>query len=134
MSSEYKVNDNELIKNTGNYLDNACVWTSGNNFNIVNFVNSGDVFEIIVDMVREGIENPTQWYEKNYRNGDYEVDLRVQVTKTEWRSMKAYLAGVSDDVEPYGTLLAVKLGVYAIDYKVGEAYNICDGTYTVVSE
>ena len=121
MSSEYKVNDNELIKNTGNYLDNACVWTSGNNSNIV-------------DMVREGIENPTQWYEKNYRNGDYEVDLRVQVTKTEWRSMKAYLAGVSDDVEPHGTLLAVKLGVYAIDYKVGEAYNICDGTYTVVAE
>ena len=97
-------------------------------------MNSGDVFEIIVDMVREGIENPTQWYEKNYRNGDYEVDLRVQVTKTEWRSMKAYLAGVSDDVEPHGTLLAVKLGVYAIDYNVGEAYNICDGTYTVVSE
>lgn len=134
MSSEYKVNDNELIKNTGNYLDNACVWTSGNNSNIVSFVNSGDVFEIIVDMVREGIENPTQWYEKNYRNGDYEVDLRVQVTKTKWRSMKAYLAGVSDDVEPHGTLLAVKLGVYAIDYKVGEAYNICDGTYTVVAE
>lgn len=134
MSGEYKVNDNELIKNTGNYLDNACVWTSGNNSNIVNFVNSGDVFEIIVDMVRGGIENPTQWYEKNYRNGDYEVDLRVQVTKTEWGSMKAYLAGVSDDVEPHGTLLAVKLGVYAIDYKVGEAYNICDGTYTVVSE
>ena len=48
--------------------------------------------------------------------------------------MKAYLAGVSDDVEPHGTLLAVKLGVYAIDYKVGEAYNICDGTYTVVAE
>ena len=134
MSSEYNVNDNELIKNTGNYLDNACVWTSGNNSNIVNFVNSGDVFEIIVDMVREGIENPAQWYEKNYRDGDYEVDLRVQVTKTEWRSMKAYLAGVSDDVEPHGTLLAVKLGVYAIDYKVGEAYNICDGTYTVVAE
>lgn len=134
MSEGYKVSESEIIKNTGNFIDNACVWTSGNNSNIVNFVNSGNVFEIIVDMVREGIENPTQWYEKNYRNGDYEVDLRVQVTKTEWRSMKAYLAGVSDDVEPHGTLLAVKLGVYTIDYKVGEAYNICDGTYTVVAE
>lgn len=134
MSEGYKVSESEIIKNTGNFIDNACVWTSGNNSNIVNFVNSGNVFEIIVNMVQEGIANPTQWYEKNYRDGNYEVDLRVQVTKTEWGSMKAYLAGVKDDVEPYGTLLAVRLGIYATDYNVGEAYNICDGTYTVVAE
>ena len=51
MSDGYKVSENEIIKNTGNFIDNACVWTSGNNSNIVNFVNSGNVFEIIVDMV-----------------------------------------------------------------------------------
>lgn len=134
MSEGYKVSESEIIKNTGNFIDNACVWISGNNSNIVNFINSGNVFDIIIEMVKEGIKNPTQWYEKNYVEGKYEVQIRTQVTETAWGSVKALIAGVKDDVEPYGTLLAVRLGIYATDYNVGEAYNICDGTYTVVSE
>lgn len=134
MSEGYKVSESEIIKNTGNFIDNACVWISGNNSNIVNFINSGNVFDIIIEMVKEGIKNPTQWYEKNYVEGKYEVQIRTQVTETAWGSVKALIAGVKDDVEPYGTLLAVRLGIYATDYNVGEAYNICDGTYTVVAE
>lgn len=134
MSEGYKVSESEIIKNTGNFIDNACVWISGNNSNIVNFINSGNVFDIIIEMVKEGIKNPTQWYEKNYVEGKYEVQIRTQVTETAWGSVKALIAGVGDDVEPHGRLLAVRLDIYATDYNVGEAYNICDGTYTVVSE
>lgn len=134
MSTEYNVKENDIIKNTGIYLDNACVWTASDNANIVNFINSGNVFDIIIEMVKEGIKNPTQWYEKNYVEGKYEVQIRTQVTETAWGSVKALIAGVSDDVEPHGRLLAVRLDIYATDYNVGEAYNICDGTYTVVSE
>ena len=134
MSEGYKVSESEIIKNTGNFIDNACVWISGNNSNIVNFINSGNVFDIIIEMVKEGIKNPTQWYEKNYVEGKYEVQIRTQVTETAWGSVKALIAGVGDDVEPHGRLLAVRLDIYATDYNVGEAYNICDGTYTVVAE
>lgn len=117
-----------MIKNSNtrektiDVLEKHCGIFEGYNPELVEFVQSNDVLDEIIDSIEEGLDNLGDKVAFNCSAGDFAVDIDVTVSNLQGR---LFMDGV---INPEFSRL-VKLYVFAQDFASDDDYIICDDVY-----
>ena len=104
-------------------IDKHSEYIEGYDVELVDYVQSEDILNEIMDSIEEGLDNLKSRVSFNCSAGDFDVDIEVTVYEIEQDSIYA-----SSVLDPKFSRL-VKLYIFAEDYSVDEDYVICDDVY-----
>lgn len=122
MGKKFIIKDNNTREKTIDVLEKHCGRFEGYNLELIEFVQSNDVLDEIIDSIEEGLDNLGDKVAFNCSAGDFAVDIDVVVSNLQGR---LFMDGV---INPEFSRL-VKLYIFAQDFANDDDYIICDDVY-----
>lgn len=122
MGKKFIIKDSNTREKTIDVLEKHCGRFEGYNPELIEFVQSNDVLDEIIDSIEEGLDNLGDKVAFNCSAGDFAVDIDVTVYNLQGR---LFMDGV---INPEFSRL-VKLYVFAQDFASDDDYIICDDVY-----
>lgn len=122
MGKKFIIKDSNTREKTIDVLEKHCGRFEGYNPELIEFVQSNDVLDEIIDSIEEGLDNLGDKVAFNCSAGDFAVDIDVIVSNLQGR---LFTDGVTN---PEFSRL-VKLYVFAQDFASDDDYIICDDVY-----
>lgn len=122
MGKKFIIKDSNTREKTIDVLEKHCGRFEGYNLELIEFVQSNDVLDEIIDSIEEGLDNLGDKVAFNCSAGDFAVDIDVTVSNLQGR---LFMDGV---INPEFSRL-VKLYIFAQDFANDDDYIICDDVY-----
>lgn len=122
MGKKFIIKDSNTREKTIDVLEKHCGRFEGYNPELIEFVQSNDVLDEIIDSIEEGLDNLGDKVAFNCSAGDFAVDIDVTVSNLQGR---LFMDGV---INPEFSRL-VKLYIFAQDFANDDNYIICDDVY-----
>lgn len=122
MGKKFIIKDSNTREKTIDVLEKHCGRFEGYNPELIEFVQSNDVLDEIIDSIEEGLDNLGDKVAFNCSAGDFAVDIDVVVSNLQGR---LFMDGV---INPEFSRL-VKLYIFAQDFANDDDYIICDDVY-----
>ena len=122
MGKKFIIKDSNTREKTIDVLEKHCGRFEGYNPELIEFVQSNDVLDEIIDSIEEGLDNLGDKVAFNCSAGDFAVDIDVMVSNLQGG---LFTDGVTN---PEFSRL-VKLYVFAQDFANDDDYIICDDVY-----
>ena len=122
MGKKFIIKDSNTREKTIDVLEKHCGRFEGYNPELIEFVQSNDVLDEIIDSIEEGLDNLGDKVAFNCSAGDFAVDINVTVSNLQGR---LFMDGV---INPEFSRL-VKLYIFAQDFANDDDYIICDDVY-----
>lgn len=122
MGKKFIIKDSNTREKTIDVLEKHCGRFEGYNPELIEFVQSNDVLDEIIDSIEEGLDNLGDKVAFNCSAGDFAVDIDVTVSNLQGR---LFMDGV---INPEFSRL-VKSYIFAQDFANDDDYIICDDVY-----